>query len=98
MHGGNGTLLIFTSHWEWLVIGGVILIVFFGRRIPEVMRSLGKGVTQFKKGLREDGAAEEAGQDATALAKALPAPEKDAVVEGERKAEPAEAPSERDQS
>ena len=97
VHAGNGGLLFgFPSHWELLIVGGIILLFFFGRRIPEVMRSLGKGVTQFKKGLREDGAAEEAGQDATAPAKVLPAPEKDAVVEGERKAEPAEAPSERD--
>ena len=40
------------SHWEMLVILLVILLVF-GRRVPEVMRSLGRGVTQFKKGLRD---------------------------------------------
>ena len=43
----------FTGHWEILVIGGVIVLVFFGSRIPAIMRSLGKGVTQFKKGLKE---------------------------------------------
>jgi sec-independent protein translocase protein TatA len=40
------------GHWELLVILVVILLVF-GARVPEVMRSLGKGVTQFKRGLRD---------------------------------------------
>ena len=43
----------FTGHWEILVIGGVVVLLFFGSRIPHIMRSLGKGVTQFKKGLKE---------------------------------------------
>ena len=43
-----------TGQWELLVIAGVILLVFFGHRIPRLMRSLGRGVTQFKKGLRDD--------------------------------------------
>jgi sec-independent protein translocase protein TatA len=48
------TLLVgWFGHWELLIIAGVILLIFFGRRIPEVMRSLGKGITQFKRGLRE---------------------------------------------
>lgn len=36
---------------EMLVIGLVALLVF-GKRLPEVARSLGKGVVEFKKGLR----------------------------------------------
>ncbi len=43
----------FAGHWEIVVIGGVVVLLFFGRRIPEIMRSLGKGVTQFKQGLKE---------------------------------------------
>jgi sec-independent protein translocase protein TatA len=58
-------LAFLTGHWEWVVIGGVILLLFFGSRIPSVMRSLGKGVTQFKKGLK-DGKQEE-GEEARAL-------------------------------
>ena len=35
-----------------LVIVGVIVLVLFGNRLPSVMRSLGQGVVEFKKGLR----------------------------------------------
>jgi len=37
---------------EWLVILLVVL-VFFGKRIPGVARSLGSGINEFKKGLRD---------------------------------------------
>jgi sec-independent protein translocase protein TatA len=32
----------------------VILLVLFGNRLPGVMRSLGQGITEFKKGIRDD--------------------------------------------
>lgn len=36
--------------WELLVIAGVALLLF-GGRLPKVMRSLGQGITEFKKGV-----------------------------------------------
>lgn len=38
--------------WEWLVILLVALLIF-GSRLPSLMRSLGKSVSEFKKGLQE---------------------------------------------
>jgi sec-independent protein translocase protein TatA len=38
---------------ELLLIALVILLLFGGRRIPELMRSLGSGIRQFKTGMRE---------------------------------------------
>jgi sec-independent protein translocase protein TatA len=38
--------------YEWLVIL-VIALLLFGRRLPEVMRSMGKGVKEFKRGLQD---------------------------------------------
>ncbi|HVT90611.1 MAG TPA: twin-arginine translocase TatA/TatE family subunit [Tepidisphaeraceae bacterium] len=36
---------------EWIVIGLFGLLIF-GKRLPEVGRSLGKGIVEFKKGLQ----------------------------------------------
>ena len=36
---------------EWVVIG-IIGILLFGKRLPEVGKSLGKGIVEFKKGLK----------------------------------------------
>lgn len=38
------------SHMELLIIAGVALLLF-GHRLPSVMRSLGSGIVEFKKGM-----------------------------------------------
>lgn len=38
--------------WEWIVILLVVLLLF-GNRLPAMARSLGSGITEFKKGLKE---------------------------------------------
>jgi sec-independent protein translocase protein TatA len=43
-------LAFFGAPWEMIVILVVVLLLF-GNRLPSVMRSLGKGVTEFKKGI-----------------------------------------------
>lgn len=51
-------LLIFgLGTTELLLIGLVVLLFFGGRKIPELMRGLGKGVKSFKDGM--DGMEEE---------------------------------------
>jgi sec-independent protein translocase protein TatA len=39
------------SPFHWLIIA-VIVLLLFGNRLPSVMRSLGQGVVEFKKGLQ----------------------------------------------
>ena len=39
--------------WEWIIIALVVLLLFGGKKIPELMKGLGKGVKSFKEGLRE---------------------------------------------
>jgi sec-independent protein translocase protein TatA len=46
MLGGIGT-------WEILLIFLVILLLFGAKRIPDIAKSVGKGVTEFKRGLRD---------------------------------------------
>lgn len=36
---------------HWLIIAGIVFLLF-GNRLPSVMRSLGQGVVEFKKGLQ----------------------------------------------
>jgi len=38
---------------EWLIILLLILLLFGAKRLPELARSLGKGVSQFKKAMNE---------------------------------------------
>lgn len=37
--------------WEWIVLLAFGLLIF-GKRLPEVGRSLGKSIVEFKKGLK----------------------------------------------
>ena len=39
--------------WEWAIIALVVLLLFGGKKIPELMRGLGKGVKSFKEGLND---------------------------------------------
>ena len=39
--------------WEIAAIFLVVLLLFGGKKIPELMRGLGKGVKSFKQGMNE---------------------------------------------
>lgn len=39
--------------WEIVIIALVVLLLFGGKKIPELMRGLGKGVKNFKEGMKE---------------------------------------------
>lgn len=38
---------------EIIIIALIVLLLFGGKKIPELMRGLGKGINQFKKGMNE---------------------------------------------
>ena len=45
--------LLFIGTTELLLIGGMALLLFGGKKLPEMMRGLGQGVKEFKKGVHE---------------------------------------------
>ena len=47
------TLSLLPSGSELIIIALVILLLFGGKKIPELMRGLGKGVKSFKQGVDE---------------------------------------------
>lgn len=47
------TVLLFIGTTEILVIGAIVLLLFGGKKLPELMRGLGKGMKEFKDGLND---------------------------------------------
>ena len=45
--------LLFIGTTELMLIAGIALLLFGGKKLPEMMRGLGKGVQEFKKGAKE---------------------------------------------
>ena len=43
--------LLFLGTWEIIIIVLVVLLLFGGKKIPEFMNGLGKGVKSFKDGI-----------------------------------------------
>ncbi len=39
--------------WEIVLIALIVLLFFGGKKVPELMKGLGKGVRSFKEGLNE---------------------------------------------
>lgn len=45
-------LVINFGFWEILIILLVLLLLFGGKKIPELMKGLGQGISGFKKGIK----------------------------------------------
>jgi len=56
------------SIWHWLLVLVVALLLFGGRgKISALMGDIGKGLTSFKKGMKEGEGADEESEEAKAL-------------------------------
>lgn len=40
--------------WQWVIIGLAVLLLFGGKKIPELMKGLGSGIKEFKDASKED--------------------------------------------
>jgi sec-independent protein translocase protein TatA len=60
------------SPMHLLIIAVVILVLFGGRKIPEVMKGLGQGVREFKEGMRGDAPVQQSSQPVNPPATATP--------------------------
>ncbi|WP_016777368.1 Sec-independent protein translocase subunit TatA/TatB [Anaerophaga thermohalophila] len=49
----SSLFLVIPGGWEWIVIILAILLLFGGRKIPELMKGLGQGMREFKKARNE---------------------------------------------
>jgi len=74
--------------WSEILIILVVLLLLFGTRLPTVMRSLGKGVSEFKKGLKDvedDATGKPDAKGGGPVASAPPRPTDDGPKDGSNK-------------
>ncbi|MGY6649276.1 Sec-independent protein translocase subunit TatA/TatB [Wenyingzhuangia sp. IMCC45574] len=44
----------FVGPGQWVIIAVIVLLLFGGRKIPELMKGLGGGIKEFKKATQDD--------------------------------------------
>lgn len=49
----TATIYLMLGTWEIIAIVAVVLLLFGGAKIPELMRGLGKGVKEFKNAQKD---------------------------------------------
>lgn len=40
--------------WELVLVVGIVILLFGGKKIPELAKGLGKGIKDFKKAVKDD--------------------------------------------
>lgn len=50
----SAILLGMVGPWQIVLIVALVLLLFGGRKIPELMRGLGGGIKEFKDAVKED--------------------------------------------
>ncbi len=62
------TILLMIGTTEIIVIAAIVLLLFGGKKLPELMRGIGKGIKEFKQGvndLKKDVTADPESEDKT---------------------------------
>lgn len=50
----KGAIMGMGSWWHWAIVIAVVLILFGGKKIPELMKGVGTGIKGFKKAIKDD--------------------------------------------
>ena len=74
---------MFIGTWELVLIILVIVLIFGGKKIPELMKGVGKGVKSFKEGMNEVEEQINQADPAKPLAKPEEAPKSDETPKAE---------------
>ncbi|WP_299115614.1 twin-arginine translocase TatA/TatE family subunit [uncultured Winogradskyella sp.] len=48
------SIFLVIGPWQWVIIGLAIILLFGGKKIPELMKGLGSGIKEFKDASKED--------------------------------------------
>lgn len=51
---GLSIIPLMIGPWQWVIIGLAILLLFGGKKIPELMKGLGSGIKEFKDASKDD--------------------------------------------
>jgi len=55
----NTLFFLFIGPWQIILIVVIVLLMFGGKKIPELMRGLGSGIKEFKQASKEEPEEEE---------------------------------------
>ena len=51
----NSSLVILSLSWQHiLIVAIIVLLLFGGKKIPELMRGVGRGIKEFKDAVKEE--------------------------------------------
>ena len=43
---------------EWLIVGGIVIVLFGGAKLPQLAKGIGEGIREFKKSVNGEESAE----------------------------------------
>ncbi|ARV09710.1 Sec-independent protein translocase TatA [Winogradskyella sp. PC-19] len=50
----SGSIFLAVGPWQWVIIGLAVILLFGGKKIPELMKGLGSGIKEFKDASKDD--------------------------------------------
>lgn len=50
----TNAVILMIGTGEIILIALVLLLIFGGKKIPELLKGIGKGISQFKKGMKDE--------------------------------------------